>query len=577
MKKKKIVPIKIEGAQEGTDTGVTDSGLFLNGKRVRSLMTVIVMKIRNGQLIICGSHMFNNIGPYECCFRDDSGRIHSIVNKNSIRRCVDEQSGLMLETQYFEAGIDLAGISQLEFCAHLTDSEPQGELPVEIIPVIAYGRHGKLSGKLKGTYYAHDRYIVSKEKKKINICKGGLRTIIKHERIYGTELRRETGSIRLSLLRMAAVVLRLLKRREIWIICDRDNAAGDNGEALFKYLVNNEKDAKVFFAIGRGCPDHLRMKRYGSVLTIGSFRYYLKYLTADKVISSQIGDWVSDPFADNGKYMKNMYDFDYVFLQHGIILNDLSGWFVNYKKDISLFVTSAEREYEAISRYGYCCNKSTVKLTGLPRFDYLRDDTQKKIAIMPTWRKEVAGPAIPGTAHREYSESFRESEYFRFYNSLINSPELLSVMRKHGYTGEFYIHPAFTVQAGDFEGNDIIRVSDAIADYNRVFAECALMITDYSSAVFDFVYLKKPVVYTQFDADTFYENHHCRQGYFDYSDDGFGPVCYDIKSAVGAVTGYIENGCRMEEEYIKRADSFFAFKDNNNCKRVHDEILKLSY
>ena len=38
---------------------------------------------------------------------------------------------------------------------------------------------------------------------------------------------------------------------------------------------------------------------------------------------------------------------------------------------------------------------------------------------------------------------------------------------------------------------------------------------------------------------------------------------------------YIENDCRMEEEYQNRVDSFFKYHDKNNSKRVYEEILKL--
>lgn len=149
-------------------------------------------------------------------------------------------------------------------------------------------------------------------------------------------------------------------------------------------------------------------------------------------------------------------------------------------------------------------------------------------------------------------------------------------MKRYGYTGELYIHPAFTVQAKDFQGNDIIKVSKTIANYNKVLAEGALMVTDYSSAVFDFAFLKKPVVYTQFDSEVFYKEHHCRQGFFDYKTDGFGPVCCNKKSAIDTLVNYIKIGCTMEGEYKRRVDGFFEFNDSDNCKRVHKEIKRLN-
>ena len=45
---------------------------------------------------------------------------------------------------------------------------------------------------------------------------------------------------------------------------------------------------------------------------------------------------------------------------------------------------------------------------------------------------------------------------------------------------------------------------------------------DYSSIAFDFAYMKKPLIYYQFDQDKYYTNHFAK-GYFDCERDGFGP------------------------------------------------------
>ena len=39
---------------------------------------------------------------------------------------------------------------------------------------------------------------------------------------------------------------------------------------------------------------------------------------------------------------------------------------------------------------------------------------------------------------------------------------------------------------------------------------------------------------------------------------------------------YMKNGCELKEVYRERIDATFPFSDQNNCKRVYEEILKLS-
>ena len=145
-------------------------------------------------------------------------------------------------------------------------------------------------------------------------------------------------------------------------------------------------------------------------------------------------------------------------------------------------------------------------------------------------------------------------------------------MKENGYRGEFYLHPSFIQNDIDFDGNDIIQVYKK-ADYNRIFRKAAVLVTDYSSVNIDFAYLDKPVVYSQYDKDTFFEEHLCEQGYFDYERDGFGPVCVSIDETAQAIISFIENGCRNEEKYSQRANDFFAYRDKDNSKRIADVIF----
>ena len=93
---------------------------------------------------------------------------------------------------------------------------------------------------------------------------------------------------------------------------------------------------------------------------------------------------------------------------------------------------------------------------------------------------------------------------------------------------------------------------------------------------FDFAYLRKPIVYSQFDKESFFDgNHICDQGYFEYDRDGFGPACYDYETTLQAIINYIKKDCKIEDKYLERINNFYAYHDTNNCKRVYDEILKL--
>ena len=67
-----------------------------------------------------------------------------------------------------------------------------------------------------------------------------------------------------------------------------------------------------------------------------------------------------------------------------------------------------------------------------------------------------------------------------------------------------------------------IRILDwQEVDISNIIEKASLLITDYSSISMDFAYMKRPVLYYQFDKERF-RNEHLSKSYFDFEDDGFG-------------------------------------------------------
>jgi CDP-glycerol glycerophosphotransferase (TagB/SpsB family) len=148
-------------------------------------------------------------------------------------------------------------------------------------------------------------------------------------------------------------------------------------------------------------------------------------------------------------------------------------------------------------------------------------------------------------------------------------------MRKKGYKGLFCLHPIHMKQYVDYQGNDVFKVNEGYVDYNKVFAESSVMVTDYSSVLFDYAYLRKAVVYAQFDKEEFYEGQIYDEGYFKYERDGFGKVCYNLDETVNELIRLVETDCKNSKEYLDRVNSFFAFNDKDNSKRILEKILEM--
>lgn len=395
------------------------------------------------------------------------------------------------------------------------------------------------------------------------------------QRIFSSSELTLKDKVRIFGLRASAKIYQLFKRKPIWIFIDREYKAGDSAEALYDYVLQQplSRDADLNFLLKKTSADYPRLKSKGRVLRPGSFCFHVKFLSAKKVFSGHHDALVTNPFGPQGKYLADLYLFDFYNLSHGTLQGDLSAQLNRHARPIHRFFVSSEMERRALLGNSYGYSEDEVRLSGMCRYDvYDKEKTCKKIIFMPTWRASLAGKIIPGTRERELIPGFEASEYCRVYNELINDETLLAMMREAGYTGEFYVHPNYEKQAPSFRGNDVITVSESSADYNQALSEGALLVTDYSGISFDFAYMRKPVLYYQFD-DLFNGKHSYQENYFSYDSQGFGPICRERSELVAAIGDLLRKGCEMDRQFRERADAFFAYDDRENCRRVFDVVV----
>ena len=437
------------------------------------------------------------------------------------------------------------------------------------------GLNAKIDHESK-LYYINDKKIYYFYNQRIKVINNTIKNRLKFA-LRRTKYQIKNKKIKAILIRILYYILKLFnKNKKIWLISDRPISANDNGYAFFKYLNETKpQNIKSYFVIDKKSKDFDKVKNTGKYLNYNTLYYKIMFLLADKVISSQADAWVTNPFGKSHNLYHDLYNGDFIFLQHGIIVNDLSNWLNCYDKDIKIFCTTSENEYNSVVKGAYGYGKDIVKLTGLARYDLLHSESEKQIAIMPTWRLPLAGPVNKKTGLREKNPNFIKTEYYEFYSKLINDKELLDVMKKHKYKGIFLVHPSHNANANDFYGNDIIKVETNIADYNKIFCTSNLVITDYSSAPFDFAYLNKPVIYTQFDKKEFFARHLCNEGYFSYEKDGLGPVVFDYENTVKEIIKNIENECELDKKYEERIKKFYKYHDKKNCERIYKEIITM--
>lgn len=220
-------------------------------------------------------------------------------------------------------------------------------------------------------------------------------------------------------------------------------------------------------------------------------------------------------------------------------------------------------EREQLIRGGV--SEDHVWLTGLPRFDYLKCKDGNKVIAVFSWRASLSGLN---------EDVLKESRYYKMLDRIIKDEELREEISRRGYKLYFKLHPEVLRHKHFFsEVDENYFYTDT---YNKLFEEVSLMVTDYSSAISDCVYMYKPIIYFQFDQNQFYEgNPFVSLGLFDYENHGFGPVITDYDDLKSAILGLIDEGCRMEEKYREHVDEYFKYIDKDNCERVFDKIRTL--
>lgn len=353
----------------------------------------------------------------------------------------------------------------------------------------------------------------------------------------------------------------------IWLVGERPNQAQDNGYHFFKYLRENHPERRVYYVIKKDS-DHLeKVAKLGEVLYYGTWKHWLMYFGCEAVISTHIRKvipsevWHYRQLAARYK-QKNKIT---VFLQHGIINNDLKDL---YKEEarVDLFICGAKPEYDYVNA-NFHYNNGEVKYTGLARYDALHDIVPKKqILLMPTWRSWLVKEGY----------DFESSEYLREWNKVLTDRRLIEAAKKAGYAILFYPHSEIQPMIDSFRSIDdaVIIARDTDYDVQTLLKESALLVTDHSSVFFDFAYMRKPLLFYQFDNDDYYTKHYPK-GYYDFERDGFGKVTYTAAELVDSLIESIENGVVLTEEYSKRIDRFFPLYDRKNCERIYNETVKV--
>lgn len=245
--------------------------------------------------------------------------------------------------------------------------------------------------------------------------------------------------------------------------------------------------------------------------------FYIYYLLRSKV-------WVQ-----NGEFPKSLVNFKtketlYINTQHGVPLkkmgNDINYLIKkNYEERNWDILLTQNRYMTKVFKKSFCLkNDIRILENYYPRNDIFYQNVNiENIKLklgLPLDKKII----LYAPTYREYHKKFY---YLRFFENLnkIDFEGVVFISRGHHLNLKHDFKPQ--IKLYDF--------SDANYDPQELCLASDILITDYSSIMFDFLHLKKPIIHYFIDYDL-YDDY--RGLYFNLKDENFGPVINSSKELV---------------------------------------------
>jgi glycosyltransferase involved in cell wall biosynthesis len=203
----------------------------------------------------------------------------------------------------------------------------------------------------------------------------------------------------------------------------------------------------------------------------------------------------------------------------------------------------------------------------LPRWDKLRKSTehkQKNIFVFFTWRKAF--------------EKEQLTDYIGQIFSLLYNQRLLLLLSAANIRLNLALHHSIKYNNYEFpyigDHINIVR-TDLISNF---IAKADLFITDYSSLLFDFMFLNTPVISYRLDYAIINKlSDYDRRGLesaMKYDDILYNCV-YNEEDVIALIEHYIKNNFTLEPANKAKNDAFFYSKDNI-CETLYNKMLELS-
>lgn len=454
------------------------------------------MKIQNNNLYMLG--YLKNI-TFD--FMTERPKLFAIINANKlieIELFESQWSSYWCRTKtnkFFAAHInlDLKNVKTIKFHVEINDNKyPCSYYFAETTPINADLQRSYVANEQKLVEFKNNSFIVHDIKSKTakNLRKNFMANLWQKNK-------------------KAWLLHKIISKKKIWLYRDTYHVV-DNAYYQFKHDIKKHDGIKRYYLYNKGEIDVKKLfsiRERKHLIPFTGMKHKKILLQSEKVLLSFDGKTNFVPFCDDDKKVYfDLFRFEVIYLQHGVLHAKLPHLYSKekfYLADKVVVSTTFEKEtFE--KELGY--QAEDIITCGMPRLDNLVDTSNKneikKIAFVPSWRWYLVRQK---NGQWKETKGFVESTYYNEICKILNSEEIKRLCEENNAQIDFKLHPHMKVYDPYFEniGNDWVRVVKEmnVSDYD-------LCITDFSSFVFDFIYLGKQVVIFLPDKGEFYGGLH---------------------------------------------------------------------
>lgn len=379
----------------------------------------------------------------------------------------------------------------------------------------------------------------------------------------------------------AAFVPSLIWRRrhpDTWVVSELPYNARDNGYWFFRYLRTQHPKLDAYYPIHRDSSDYDKVAPLGNVIEFGSMKHFILFLAANRYMTTTKQHGFPHERLGILWVLHNLARFRYVFLNHGVargVSSIVDGRVTNY--DMVVAISEAEKQVMVELNHQPA---EIVQPIGFCRHDSLDNSMLERdlILFMPTWRMwlDYRHETEPQTIER-IKRDYQTSPYRVRIQEMLQSPRLAQFLEKRNLHMLVYLHGYAQVYSDDFVPTSprIAIEKKETAFIQDLLKRASYLITDYSSVIWDFAYMKKPCCYYQFDAEEFSQKQYAESEFFTYERDGFGPVFTELDEVIDDLERSCDTGFTMPEMYRQRVEAYFPSFGTDHCQQTYELVRAL--